>query len=300
MVEFALLFENCKKNERIYVFHFSMRARIIFWLNNRGEVLPFNHQFMIEVFLRSILQDHFGEKPSYTFSGLKGQSRISTGGLGYWSSKVTIVVASQNKELVEFLIHTIFKTEIHYLGTLSLTPESVAEELIPEFGIDNKYICLSPITLLSPEINDQEIKRFVEPSSDLFSDILYESTMLRMQASGKYTSEQLQEFYKFQIKPDEVYLKKMKSENKKVARVYFLDGSTSSEMEIRGYTFPFTLYADSEVQNFVFYNGLGEYCRMGYGLLDTADSQFQNRTIPYPATSQIQISSTFKPREKVV
>jgi len=276
-----------------------MRVRIIFWLSNRGEVLPFNHQYLIELYLRNIIKDDFGIKPAFTFSGVKGQSKVSPGGLGFWSNKVTIVVASQNKTLIETLIERVFKIESHEIGSLVLAPESVVEEEEPAFANECKFICLSPIVLLSPEIADSDFKRFIEPTSELFSDLLYESTMLRMQTSGQFTADELQEFYRFQAKPDESYLKKMKSENKKVARIYSLDGSNTPEMEIRGYTFPFTLFAAPEVQNFVFNNGLGEFSHAGYGLLDLADSQFQNRTKPYPNTIIAQNNSNFKTREKV-
>jgi CRISPR-associated endoribonuclease Cas6 len=120
-----------------------------------------------------------------------------------------------------------------------------------------------------------------------------------MQSSGHYSTDQIQDFYRFQVKPDEAYLKKMKTENKKVARIYNLNGSEDAANEIRGYTFPFTLFAVPEVQLFVFHNGLGEFTSSGYGLLDLAETQFQNRTKPFATTTPLNISSNFKPREKV-
>jgi CRISPR-associated endoribonuclease Cas6 len=39
---------------------------------------------------------------------------------------------------------------------------------------------------------------------------------------------------------------------------------------VRGYTFPFTLYAAKEVQQFVYENGLGHFTHKGFGMLDVA------------------------------
>src|SRR5690606_42066611 len=49
-------------------------------------------------------------------------------------------------------------------------------------------------------------KKFITPDSDEFSDLLYDSTIARMEATGKYTAEQLSSFYKFQIVPDKDYI----------------------------------------------------------------------------------------------
>jgi CRISPR-associated endoribonuclease Cas6 len=40
--------------------------------------------------------------------------------------------------------------------------------------------------------------------------------------------------------------------------------------EVRGYTFPFTLYAAPLVQQFVFENGLGQVAHKGFGMIDVA------------------------------
>jgi CRISPR-associated endoribonuclease Cas6 len=42
--------------------------------------------------------------------------------------------------------------------------------------------------------------------------------------------------------------------------------------EIRGYTFPFTLYAAKDVQQFVYENGLGYFTYKGFGMLDIASN----------------------------
>ena len=65
-----------------------------------------------------------------------------------------------------------------------------------------------------------ESKRFIPPETDEFSDVLFESTILRMEALGTYNNEQLASFSKFQLVPDENYLRKIRENQKKFARIY--------------------------------------------------------------------------------
>jgi CRISPR-associated endoribonuclease Cas6 len=117
----------------------------------------------------------------------------------------------------------------------------------------------------------------VSPESDEFSDLLYDSTLARMEIQGKYTTEQLAAFYKFQIVPDQDYIQRIQASHKKFARIYPLYDS-DVKFEVRGYTFPFTLYAAKEVQQFVYENGLGHFTHKGFGMLDVANNDSIQRT----------------------
>jgi CRISPR-associated endoribonuclease Cas6 len=92
-----------------------------------------------------------------------------------------------------------------------------------------------------------------------------------MVATGKFTTEQIAAFYKFQIVPDADYLQRIQATHKKFARIYPVYDN-DVKFEVRGYTFPFTLYAAPEVQRFVYENGLGYFCHKGFGMLDIAHS----------------------------
>ncbi len=150
----------------------------------------------------------------------------------------------------------------------------------PEINDAMKYICISPLVLMRPQFSDSEGKKFISPESDTFSDLLFESTMLRMEKLGKYTVDELASFNKFQIVPDEDYLRKIHESQKKFARIYPVYDQ-DVKYEIRGYTFPFTLYAAPEVQHFVFICGLGAFAYKGFGMLDIANSDPSKRTIEY-------------------
>jgi CRISPR-associated endoribonuclease Cas6 len=120
-------------------------------------------------------------------------------------------------------------------------------------------------------LTDESAKKLITPESDEFSDLLYESTISRMEATGRYKNEELAAFYKFQIVPDADYLNRIQSSHKKFARIYPLYDN-DIKFEVRGYTFPFRLYANEEVQRFVYENGLGYFSHKGFGMLDLANN----------------------------
>jgi CRISPR-associated endoribonuclease Cas6 len=161
-----------------------------------------------------------------------------------------------------------------------MIPEMVEMEEKVDFAESFKYICISPLVLISPSFNDNEGKRYISPETDDFSDLLYESTMQRMAESGYYDQDQLSSFYKFQVVPDKDYLHKIQENQKKFARIYPVYDQ-DVRYEIRGYTFPFNLFAAKEVQEFVYTCGLGTFTHKGFGMLDLANSDPSKRAIEY-------------------
>jgi len=261
-----------------------LRVRIIFILKNKGAFVPFHHQFLLAQLIKGIIikggDEKYRDYLHYNFSGLKGQTKISRNGLHYFSNRVTLVFSCLNKQFLDYVIVEMFKLANIEVGNLVLIPESVEIEANPSFQEEMKYICISPIVLIRPSFNDSESKRFINPQSDEFSDILFESTILRMQALGKYSESQLAGFSKFQLIPDEEYLRKIHETQKKFARIYPVYDQ-DVKYEVRGYTFPFTLYAAHEVQEFVFTEGIGSFTHKGFGMLDIANSDPSQRTTPY-------------------
>lgn len=262
-----------------------MRVRIIFSLNNRGASVPFHHQYLLSNLIEGLKVGMSEEKHRvqnlFSFSGLKGQTKVGKSGLHFFSNKVTLVFTSPDKDFVDALLKKLFQEEIVEVGNLSLTPESVEREYAPEFSEDIKYVCISPLVLTGPNTNINMEKDFISPFDDAFSDLLYESTMVRMEATGRYTSEQIQSFFKFQLVPDKQYLTKIKDNSKKFSRIYSTE-LEGQRREVRGYTFPFTLYAAEEVQQFLFDCGFGEYAMGGFGMIDIANTNPIGRAEPYP------------------
>lgn len=272
-----------------------MRIRLVFILKNKGGLLPFHHQHIVSELLENVMSNSGFDFPNYqvyTFSGLKGETKVGKNGLHFFSDKVTLVFGSPNCELIELLVKQVFSFNDLMLGELLLVPLKAVEERELEFDESNqteggtadyvkqKYVCLSPIVVRPPD-NNPESKQFISPENDYFSDLLYESTMVRMERSGLYAREQISNFYKFQVEPDAEYLGRVKTEEKKFARIYNTQIG-NRPVEIRGYTLPFNLYAAPEVHNFIFNAGFGELCRSGYGMVDLTNQNFAKRTgTPY-------------------
>jgi CRISPR-associated endoribonuclease Cas6 len=257
-----------------------LRTRIIFSLKNRGAYVPFHHQYLLAQVIKGLLV--FGPNKSYldfnqfNFSGLKGQTKVSRKGLHYFSSKVTLVFACSDKEFLEYFIAQLFAQKEIIVGNLHLVPESVEEEEPVKMGEEARFLCISPIVVIPAAFNDERGKKFVPPESDEFSDLLYESTLSRMEATGKFKAEELAAFYKFQIVPDREYIQRIQTSHKKFARIYPLYDN-DIKFEVRGYTFPFTLYATPQVQHFVYENGLGFFTYKGFGMLDVANNDSIHR-----------------------
>ena len=261
-----------------------MRTRIIFSLKNRGAYVPFHHQYLLAQVIKGLLvfgpNKAFLDFNQFNFSGLKGQTKVSRKGLHYFSSKVTLVFACSDKVFLDYFIARLFEQKEIIVGNLHLVPESTEVEEPVQIGDEARFLCISPVVLIPASFNDEKSKKFVPPDSDEFSDLLYESTIARMEATGKFTAEEITSFYKFQIVPDQGYLQRIQSTHKKFARIYPLYDN-DVKYEVRGYTFPFTLYAAKAVQQYVYDNGLGYFTHKGFGMVDV----FNNDSI-HRATEQ--------------
>ena len=246
--------------------------------------MPFHHQYILAQFLKGLIvkggKEEFYNYNFFNFSGLKGQTKVSRSGLHYYSSLVTLVLSSQSEEFIDYLLEQIFATSKIELGNLILSPEYTEIEVEPILEVSNKFVCISPLVLITPAFNEEAGKRFINPDSDEFSDLLYESTLTRMEKSGWYSAEQMESFFKFQVVPDMVYVNKLKEQQKKFARIYAVY-DLDVKYEVRGYTLPFTLYAAPEVQDFVFKCGLGAFTHKGFGMMDLATHPSGDRTTPY-------------------
>lgn len=261
-----------------------MRIRLIFSLKNKGAYLPFHHQYILAQFLKGLIvkggKEEFFNYNYFNFSGLKGQTKVSRSGLHYYSSLVTLVLSSPNENFLDYLLEQVFETPKVELGNLILVPEYTEKETEPTLETANKFVCISPLVLLTPAFNDESGKRFINPDTDEFSDLLYESTLTRMERSGWFSQEQMESFYKFQVVPDMNYVNKLREQQKKFARIYSVY-DMDVKYEVRGYTLPFTLYAAPEVQDFVFKCGLGAFTHKGFGMLDLANHAPDQKTEPY-------------------
>jgi len=217
----------------------------------------------------------------FNFSALKGQTKASRKGLHFFSSRVTLVVSSMHDDFINYFLASLFKQSKVTVGGLTLVPEKVEKESIELVKEHDTFICLSPIILHKPILGNGESIRFINPESDEFSDKLYDITMQMLENIGGYSSEDMVRFNKFQLVPDSEYLEKLLANNKKYCRVFSVYDQ-DIKYEVRGYTFPFELYAEPEVKQQIFIHGLGELPHKGFGMIDLANQDPNSRTEEYP------------------
>ncbi len=261
-----------------------MRIRITFKLKNRGKILPFHHQHLFSQMIRGVMvnngEQFYKDFEIYSFSGLKGLTRVNRQGLQYNSNRVSLVLATPNEDFLNHLLTLIFQRESYVVGELTLVPEYVEKEEMPSFENATKVICISPIVLLKPKFQEEEeSKRFISPFNNEFSDILFENIIDKLECSG-VKKESIKDYHKFQIVPDNDYLEKIRTQGKKFSRIYTLYNQ-GLKHEVRGYTFPFTLYAPPEIQEFIFNCGIGFFAHKGFGMIDLANVNPLSRTKHY-------------------
>ncbi len=252
-----------------------MRVRLIFKNKDKGASVPFHHQYYLFRFFKGLIKiygdESYTEFSHYNFSGLKGQTTVSKSGLHFYSSKITIVFSSQDKQFIDSIIEVLFSLPEIKLNGLCIIPHSVEMEPEIEFSEEMKYICISPLILLRPEFSDDLAKRFIHPQSEEFKDLLVQSITQKTDISLGND---------FDFRPDEEYLKKLEVAGKKYSRVYPLFDQ-DIPYEVRGYTFPFILTAPIEIHQFLFECGLGLFSEKGFGMLDLATVIPGSKTVPY-------------------
>jgi len=216
----------------------------------------------------------------FNFSGLKGQTKSSRKGLHYYSNRVTLIVSSRNVDFLNYLLVNIFKMKRLEVGSLVLVPERVELEKTPDLSNYEKFICLSPILLYEPSLVDDSVTDFIDPENDEFSDRLYDLAMQHVESLALFDSETMATFNQFQISPDKEYLAKLAENNKKYSRVY-PTYDQDIKFDVRGYTFPFYFYGATELKEVIFIDGLGALSHKGFGMIDLANEDPNDRVEPY-------------------
>ena len=246
--------------------------------------MPFHHQYLLAQMLKAAVMVggniEYLSFNGFNFSGLKGQTKSSRKGLHYYSNRVTLIVSSRNKEFLNYLLVNIFKMKRLEVGSLVLVPERVEVERIPELSKYEKFICLSPIVLSPPSLMDDSVTQFLDPETDEFSDRLYDLAMQHVESLDLFDSKTMSNFNQFQIEPDKNYLAKLVENNKKFSRVY-PTYDQDIKFDVRGYTFPFYFYGATELKEVIFIDGLGALSHKGFGMIDLANEDPNDRVEPY-------------------
>lgn len=246
--------------------------------------MPFHHQYLLAQMLKAAVMvggnAEYLSFNGFNFSGLKGQTKSSRKGLHYYSNRVTLIVSSRNVDFLNYLLANMFKMKRLEVGSLVLVPERVEVEKIPDLSDYEKFICLSPILLSVPSLMDDSATQFLDPETDEFSDKLYDLAMQHVESLALFDSETMSTFNQFQITPDKNYLEKLAENNKKFSRVY-PTYDQDIKFDVRGYTFPFYFYGATELKDVIFLDGLGALSHKGFGMIDLANEDPNDRVEPY-------------------
>lgn len=241
-----------------------MRIKISFLReNSSANSIPLHHQKLITDGLGSLMDQVHSDRSVFNFSSLKGTSKITNGFMRFLSSKITLVVSSTSNEHAEALVRTIFDQPQIEVGKMYLLPKTYEVIPDPDFNTKMRYLCISPLILINPDKEPEKAQDLIDPTSQQFSDILYNITLDRMERAG-YPESQLNEFAEFEAQPDIEYITKINETGKKYARFY----KSAAGNTMMGFLLPFTLHAHPEVQKFIWQAGLGVLTDEGYGMVD--------------------------------
>lgn len=241
-----------------------MRVKISFSKDNSASSsIPLHHQKLLSATLHELASSFSLEPVPFSFSSLKGTSRIQNGFMRFLSTKVTMVLSSSDEVFINKLIEEMFSRPYITVGKMNLVPKN--KEVIddPAFMQRMRYLCISPVILSDPAKDSEKAQELVDPVSHKYSDALYNSTLDRMEQAG-FTEAQLNSYAEFEIRPDREYMEKITDSGKKYARFY----KSNAGNTMMGYLLPFTLHAHVDVHKFIWQNGLGVLTDEGYGMLD--------------------------------
>jgi len=241
-----------------------MRVKISFTRDNTsGNSIPLHHQKLIYDSLGTVVMEVGGDRKLLNFSSLKGTSKIQNGFMKFLSSKLTLVVSSSDEQLLEKVINRIFEKAFFPIGRMNLLPKFKEVIPDPEFATKMRLLCISPLIIFDPSKDQEHSTEQVDPSAHRFSDLLFNITLDAMEKSG-VPEEKVNSYAEFDLQPDQDYIQKIATGNKKFARVY----RSAEGKNMIGYLIPFTLHAHPDVQKFVWQRGLGTLTAEGYGMVD--------------------------------
>jgi CRISPR-associated endoribonuclease Cas6 len=230
-----------------------MRIKISFLReHSSANSIPLHHQKLLADSLGEYSDTITGDRLMFNFSSLKGTSKITNGFMRFLSSKITLVISSRNQEFAEALVTKIFDNPFLAVGKMNLIPKTYEVIPDPSFQTKMRYLCISPLIMVNPDKEPERAQELIDPTSQAFSDLLYNITLDRMEKAG-YTEAQLNEFAEFEAQPDMEYITKINESGKKFARFY-------------------KSAAGNTMLGFIWEVGLGVLTEEGYGMVDLVKS----------------------------
>ncbi len=253
-----------------------MRIKITFVRTFKSpNLMPLHHQMVLNRSLAPFIERGGDGKILYAYSTLKGSSNVQSGNITFLNTKVNLILSSNNEEFLKATVDKMFEKHVVKIGKMLLMPKQQQVIEMPVYTSEMKYVCLSPFVIIDSGKEPDRAETIIDPTTQEFSDMLFNITMKRMNEAG-FTEEELKNFETFEAIADAEYLKKIVENNKRFSRFYRnLDGQT-----IIGYLLPFTLHAHPKVQEFICDTGIGLYTLEGYGMVDVVGDKPTPVAIP--------------------
>ncbi|MCS7028061.1 MAG: CRISPR-associated endoribonuclease Cas6 [Bacteroidia bacterium] len=248
-----------------------MKVKIILNKQSKYGLVPFNHLNELYQLILGIMESKYSVfepiiKPYakthrdfnlFTFSGIKGFSKVENNALNFQSKKLSWVISSPIEAFLDKVLDELFRMPVIKIGDILVNPIQTEVIPAPNFHRAIKYLALSPLVL------DREEQNIHSPESETFSDKLFDSTIRRM---IEFYGDSLpyNQMTEFQFIPDKEYLERMKNQRKEVAREY----TTVKYGKVKTYLMPFVLYAHPKIHEFVWDTGVGDITEEGFGGVD--------------------------------
>lgn len=248
-----------------------MKVKIILNKQSKYGLVPFNHLNELYNLILNIIENKYSvfepiiqpyaksakEFTLFTFSGIKGFSKVENNALNFQSKKLSWVISSPVDGFVDKLLDELFRMSVIKVGDILINPIQTEMIPAPNFHKAIKYLALSPLVLQKEEQNAYP------PDSETFSDKLFETTIRRMiQFYGD--SLPYNHMTEFQFIPDREYTERMKNQKKEIVRDY----DTVKYGKVKTYLMPFVLYAHPKIHEFVWDTGIGDITEEGFGGVD--------------------------------
>jgi CRISPR-associated endoribonuclease Cas6 len=244
-----------------------MKVRFHFRRSGKGNAVPVYHQDLLAKLIRQWINSTFTESEDlqfdlFTFSSLKGLNKVEGNLMFYHSQQVHIMLSSPHEMWLTRLSDSIMRQGSFQIHEMTLLPEAYEVASPPVFGWESRFVSMSPMILFDPHLKPEAPSEILNPYSNDFSDLLYDSLLDKME-SYPFGNFNFNEYSKFQVVPDSEYIRKLKETKKKFGRPLEVEGR-----KVKSYLFPFTLFAHPDVQSFVYAAGIGCMGSTGFGCVD--------------------------------